>query len=121
MRINGAWSSAVPVDARARVRSRAGPGTVRRVQPLSCPAFKRRGARWSRATTRTAPISPTQAQFSWSDTSRIIEAVILGEGRPPESVFDFVQGGTASARSEPPQEVRLDVELKAKRLMDGVA
>ena len=59
--------------------------------------------------------------FSKGDTGRIIEAVLVEEGRPPESVFDFVQGITAFARSEPRQDARLDLELRAKRLMDQVA
>ncbi len=46
--------------------------------------------------------------------------MILEEGRLPESVFDSVQGITVFARSEPRQAARLDVELKAKRLMDQV-
>jgi len=36
-------------------------------------------------------------------------------------VFDFVQGITAVARGEPRQDARLDLELRAKRLMDQVA
>ena len=47
--------------------------------------------------------------------------VMVEEGRPPESVFDFVQGITAMARTEKHQDARLDVELKAKRLLDQVA
>lgn len=50
-----------------------------------------------------------------------IEAVLVEEGRPPESVFDFVQGITTFARAELRQDARLDLELKAKRLMDQVA
>jgi len=59
--------------------------------------------------------------FSKGDTSRIIDTVLVEEGHPPSSVFDFVQGITAMARSEPRQDARLEVELKAKRLLDGVA
>ncbi len=59
--------------------------------------------------------------FSKGDTARIIDTVLVEEGHPPSSVFDFVQGITAMARTEPRQDVRLDVELKAKRLLDGVA
>ncbi len=39
---------------------------------------------------------------------------------PARRVFDFVQGITAVARAEPRQDVRLEVELKAKRLLDQV-
>jgi hypothetical protein len=59
--------------------------------------------------------------FSKGDTAQVIEAVLVEEGHPPESVFDFVQGITAVARAEPRQDARLDVELKAKKLMDQVA
>ena len=47
--------------------------------------------------------------------------MLVEEGHPPESVFDFVQGITAVARAEPRQDARLDVELKAKKLMDQVS
>ncbi len=59
--------------------------------------------------------------FSKGDTARIIDTVLVEEGHPPSSVFDFVQGITAMARTEPRQDARLEVELKAKRLLDGVA
>jgi hypothetical protein len=42
-------------------------------------------------------------------------------GRPPESVFDFVQGITAVARSKPQQDTRLAMEGKAQVLLDRVA
>jgi hypothetical protein len=38
----------------------------------------------------------------------------------PESVFDFVQGITAVARSKPQQDARLVMETKAKVLMEKV-
>jgi hypothetical protein len=59
--------------------------------------------------------------FSKPDTAKIIDTVLVEEGRPPESVFDFVQGITALARSERHQDARLEMELKAKRLMDQLA
>ncbi|NHN90231.1 DUF932 domain-containing protein, partial [Acetobacter sp. LMG 1627] len=40
------------------------------------------------------------------------------EGRKPESVFDFVQGITALARTKANQDTRLDLEEKARRLME---
>lgn len=47
---------------------------------------------------------------------------MLGEeGHPPTSIFDFVQGITAVARSKARQYARFDLELRAKRLMDRVA
>ncbi|MEM9477930.1 MAG: hypothetical protein AAGA71_21820, partial [Pseudomonadota bacterium] len=39
--------------------------------------------------------------FSKAETGRIVETVLTEEGRPPESVFDFVQGITAVARAKP--------------------
>ena len=59
--------------------------------------------------------------FSKGDTAKIIETVLVEEGHPPASVFDFVQGITAHARSETRQDARLELEGKAKRLMDQVA
>lgn len=62
-----------------------------------------------------------QRGFSKGDTAKVIETVLTEEGHPPVSVFDFVQGITAVARSEPRQDARLDLEMRAKRLMDKVA
>ena len=59
--------------------------------------------------------------FSKGDTAKVIEAVLTEEGHPPTSVFDFVQGITAVARAEPRQDVRLEAEMKAKRLLDQVS
>ncbi|MEK9282686.1 DUF932 domain-containing protein [Bradyrhizobium sp. ISRA442] len=59
--------------------------------------------------------------FSKSETSRIIETVLHEEGRPPESVFDFVQGITALARGKAHQDARLELEGKAKRLLEQAA
>jgi len=56
--------------------------------------------------------------FSKPETAKIIETVLNEEGRPPESLFDFVQGITALARSKAHQDTRLELESKAKRLMD---
>jgi len=58
--------------------------------------------------------------FSKSETAKIIETVLTEEGRKPESIFDFVQGITAVARSKPHQDARLDMEARAKRLLDRV-
>jgi hypothetical protein len=51
-------------------------------------------------------------------TSKIIETVLGEENRKPESIFDFVQGITALARGKAHQDTRLDLEGKAKRLME---
>ncbi len=59
--------------------------------------------------------------FSKGDTARVIDTVLAEEGHPARSVFDFVQGITAVARGEPRQDARLDLELRAKRLMDNAA
>ena len=59
--------------------------------------------------------------FSRPETGRIIDAVLAEERRPPESVFDFVQGITAVARDKPHQDARLDMEAKAKKLLDKAA
>ena len=62
-----------------------------------------------------------QRGFSKGETAKVIETVLAEEGHPPASVFDFVQGITAVARSEPRQDARLELEMRAKRLMDKVA
>ena len=59
--------------------------------------------------------------FSKSETAKIIETVFVEEGRKPESIFDFVQGITAVARDRPHQDARLDLEGRAKKLLDRAA
>ena len=59
--------------------------------------------------------------FSKAETGKIIDAVLAEEGRPPESIFDFVQGITAVARDKSHQDARLDMEAKAKKLLDRAA
>ena len=59
--------------------------------------------------------------FSKAETARIVDTVLSEEGRPPESVFDFVQGITAVARSKPQQDTRLEMEGKAKKLLERAA
>ncbi|AMD60362.1 hypothetical protein AWN88_19430 [Agrobacterium tumefaciens] len=56
--------------------------------------------------------------FSKAETGKIIETVLQEEGRPPESIFDFVQGMTAHARTKTNQETRLELEGKAKTLLE---
>lgn len=56
--------------------------------------------------------------FSKGEAGRIIETVLQGEGRPPETIFDFVQGMTAHARTRTHQETRLELEGKAKTLLE---
>ena len=59
--------------------------------------------------------------FSKAETAKIVETVLVEEGRPPESVFDFVQGITAVARSKPQQDARLAMETRAKKLLERAA
>ncbi|OWV71167.1 hypothetical protein ATY76_31435 [Rhizobium sp. R339] len=59
--------------------------------------------------------------FSKGETGKVIEMVLSEEGRPPESVFDFVQGITALARTKTNQDTRLELEVKAKKLLEGVS
>jgi hypothetical protein len=58
--------------------------------------------------------------FSKSATAKIIETVLHEEGGPPESVFDFVQGITALARGKVHQDARLELEGRARRLLERV-
>jgi hypothetical protein len=58
--------------------------------------------------------------FGKTDTAKIISLVLEEENRKPESVFDFVQGITALARSKPHQDARLELEGKAKTLLASV-
>ena len=59
--------------------------------------------------------------FGKVETAKIIDTVLTEEGRKPESIFDFVQGITAVARDKPHQDARLDMEAKAKKLLDRAA
>jgi hypothetical protein len=59
--------------------------------------------------------------FSKGETGKVIEMVLSEEGRPPESIFDFVQGITALARTKTHQDTRLELESKAKKLLESAA
>ncbi|MEZ2129766.1 MULTISPECIES: DUF932 domain-containing protein [unclassified Sinorhizobium] len=59
--------------------------------------------------------------FSKGETTKVIEMVLSEEGRPPESIFDFVQGITALARTKTNQDTRLELEGKAKKLLESAA
>lgn len=59
--------------------------------------------------------------FSKGETAKIIETVLLEEGHPPTSIFDFVQGITAVARTRAHQDARLELEGRAKMLMARTA
>ena len=56
--------------------------------------------------------------FGKADTAKIIASVLHEEGHPPTSIYDFVQGITAVARAKPHQDARLELEGKAKLLME---
>ena len=56
--------------------------------------------------------------LSKAESSKVIEAVLGEENRKPESIFDFVQGITAVARGKAHQDARLELEGKARRLME---
>jgi hypothetical protein len=56
--------------------------------------------------------------FSKLETAKVVETVLHEEGRPPESLFDFVQAITALARSKAHQDARLEREGRATRLLE---
>ncbi|MFC3443858.1 DUF932 domain-containing protein [Sphingobium rhizovicinum] len=58
--------------------------------------------------------------FSKADTAKIIQSVLVEEGHPPASLFDFVQGITAHARAKSNQDTRLEIESKARKLLAKV-
>jgi len=58
--------------------------------------------------------------FSKPESATIVATVLKEEGRPPESIFDFVQGITALARAKTHQDARLDLESRAARLLAAV-
>ncbi|AYG70783.1 MULTISPECIES: DUF932 domain-containing protein [unclassified Rhizobium] len=59
--------------------------------------------------------------FSKGETGKVIEMVLSEEGQPPESIFDFVQGITALARTKTNQDTRLELEGKAKKLLESAS
>ncbi|WP_283420067.1 DUF932 domain-containing protein [Sphingopyxis sp. Geo48] len=56
--------------------------------------------------------------FSKPETAKIVATVLNEEGRPPETIYDFVQGITAFARTRTNQDSRLEVEGKARKLLE---
>src|SRR3546814_13976440 len=56
--------------------------------------------------------------FSKAESAKIVATVLSEEGRPPESIYDFVQGITAFARTKTHQDSRLDTEGKARKLLE---
>ncbi|GLS40194.1 hypothetical protein GCM10010869_57910 [Mesorhizobium tianshanense] len=59
--------------------------------------------------------------FSKAEATKVVETVLAEEGHKPESIFDFVQGITAVARDKRHQDARLDLEARAKKLLDRAA
>jgi len=55
--------------------------------------------------------------FSKTETTTHIATVLGEEGRPPESIYDLVQGITAVACDRPHQDARLELEARAAELM----
>ncbi|QCI95199.1 DUF932 domain-containing protein [Novosphingobium sp. EMRT-2] len=58
--------------------------------------------------------------FTKAETGKIIATVLAEEGHPPESLYDFVQGITAHARTKANQDTRLEIEGKARKLLEKV-
>ena len=56
-----------------------------------------------------------------AEIAKIVETVLAEEGRPPESVLDFVQRITAVARSKPQQDARLAMQTRAKTFLERAA
>jgi hypothetical protein len=64
---------------------------------------------------------PCKRGFSKTETAKIIETVLGEKGRKPESVFHSVQGITAVARNKTQQDARLELEARAKKVLDRAA
>lgn len=56
--------------------------------------------------------------FSKADTGRIVASVLEEEGHPAGSLYDFVQGITAVARTKAHQDDRLEFEGRARKLLE---
>lgn len=59
--------------------------------------------------------------FTKAETKKILDRVLMEEGHEARSVWDMVQGITAVARDLPHQDARVDLELKASKLLAKVA
>ena len=106
-----------------RARGGAGADPLRQFLAHAVRQRHQGGARADRRPHRRGPHRlPAQARLlARPRPAKIIETVLAEEGRQPESVFDFVQGITAVARDKPHQDARLDLEGKAKKLLDRAA
>ena len=56
--------------------------------------------------------------FSKAETAKVIDVVLAEEGRPPEIIFEPCRASPPSRRDKPHQDARLDMEAKAKKLLD---
>lgn len=59
--------------------------------------------------------------FSAKKSFEILEAVEREEGYPARSVWDIAQGITAVARNELNTDTRMDMEIRARKMLDKVA
>ena len=59
--------------------------------------------------------------FTDTEVTKIIDTVMKEEGKPANSIWDFVQGITAVARGKEHQDARIDFERRAGKLLDKVA
>lgn len=59
--------------------------------------------------------------FTKAETKKILDRVLDEEGHKPRSIWDMVQGITAVARDIQNQDSRVDLELKASKLLAKVA
>jgi len=70
---------------------------------------------------RTKFLTSDALGFSFKRAQQIIETCEREDGRKPETAWDMVNGITAVARTIPQQDLRLDVEKVASKLMDRAA
>jgi hypothetical protein len=56
--------------------------------------------------------------FTKGAAKDIIESVMAEEGKPAESIWDFVQGITATARKSGHQDSRIEMERQAGNLLN---
>ena len=97
-------------------------GELRRLFAAALHPGHPRSAGEDRRANRRGPVDFLRKRgFSKAATTTIIDTVLAEEGRPPESVFDFVQGITAVARNKPQQDARLEMETRAKKLLESAA
>lgn len=58
--------------------------------------------------------------FTQAQANKVIATVLAEEGKPAESIWDFVQGITAVARTAGHQDARIDMERAAGKLLSKV-